>query len=123
MEIIPVDGHKTEIADMQLAKLIGDTLEQHYPGWAWMVNVDSEGGVVNVINGFIQSCLATNRNHGFTLHLRNIAGRPQYAIRAAIRVGGELLERANVERGPFKNQIIKHVEGVSPHHQPLQVKA
>jgi len=115
-EIIGLPGHKIEAVDIALAETIGDTLEKHYPGWGWMVNIDSEGGVVNVVVARLQN---SPRMYGYTMHLKNFANHGITAKRA-VMMGGELLERANCVRGPYKaGQSVKWIEGVPLKDQPF----
>jgi len=103
-DIMPVDGHKVESQDLVLAKTIGDTLEKHYPGWAWMVHVDSEGEIVNIMSGVLNEFQV--KMYGFTYHLHNLTYSHKAATQKAIKAGGELLERANMPRSRWTGQEI-----------------
>ena len=100
-KLIAVPGHDADPIDLNLAKTIADTLEYHYPGWGWEVNVNSEGGIINVINGVLNDGM--NKLHGYVLHISNMNN---YKIihKKVIMVGGELLERANMPRDRWKGQ-------------------
>jgi len=103
--ILSVPDHELNPLDIQLAKTISDTLEEHYPGWGWQVNVNSEksGGVVNVLNGVLNDNPWVNKNYGYVLHLSNIYSHKD-TVKKAVMIGGELLERANMPRSRWQGQ-------------------
>jgi hypothetical protein len=68
-----------------LVKDIADILVKQYPGWAWAVQPDERGGVINIFN------LHCHTEMGFTIRMDDIADDPQH--KWAYRAGGELLER------------------------------
>lgn len=100
-DIISVPYHDIDPIDLNLAKTISETLERHYPGWAWQVNVNSEGGVVNVINGVLND--GRPANYGYVLHIANLNNYKDVCHKA-VMVGGELLERYNMPREGWKGQ-------------------
>lgn len=106
-----VRGHKAELNDMLLAKTIGDHLEAAYPMWGWMVHVDSENGIVNVICARL---LPLNfQTYGYTLKMADLHD-PTIIRKKAIQAGGELLERAGARRGPWSPDIeLTHMD-ISP---------
>jgi hypothetical protein len=116
MRLEGVDAHPIDAIDVTLAKSIGDTLEFHYPGWGWAVNVNSEQGIATVENIIISGRLL--RHYGFLIKMDQLVTHDEIK-RQAIQSGGEILERAGVARGPYRGQEINLVEGVKPHHQPL----
>lgn len=80
--------------DMILAKEIADTLNTHYPGHLWGVNVDGRGGVANIHN------LLLSGQMGYVLKLVNIFSASDFK-RDVVRAGGEILERFRLARGRF----------------------
>lgn len=124
MELEGVPFHDVEADDIILAKDLSETLEKHYPGWAWMVNIDSDvsGGVVRIVNGVVNAALAGGKTYGYTYYLKNL--RTMREIRTkAIEAGGNILERAGQPRGPYRDNKIVWVEGVALQHQPSFLKA
>jgi len=61
VEIMPVAGH--ELGDVSLAKRASDMLQKHYPGHLWAVHVDSDNGMVYVLN------MAFSSRYGYKLKL------------------------------------------------------
>jgi len=118
MEIRADEGHDIVYSDVMLAKAIGDALEENYAGWGWAVNVNSEGGVVDVHCLLIEGELG--RTYGFRIFLNEINHTVKSVRKKAIMAGGEILERSGVPRGPYRGQEIKFVEGVPFKHQPLK---
>ena len=103
--ILSVPDHDLNPIDIQLAKTIADTLEAHYPGWGWQVNINSDktGGVINVLNGVLNDTVIGRRNYGYVLHLSNIR-KHKDTVKKAVMIGGELLERANMPRSRWQGQ-------------------
>ena len=77
------------MAELSAAKGIAEELERRYPGWAWMVEVDVEQGILKVWS------LRIPGRWGFLLHLSKLDPEGK----AVMRAGGELLERYNMRRG------------------------
>lgn len=79
-------------ADQGLAKDIARVLAHHYPApHAWAVHVSSRTGIATIEN------LNLSETHGFILKLRDLDG-PEAIRRAAIKAGGEFLERHDMSR-------------------------
>jgi hypothetical protein len=76
------------IREFRLCELIGNALNQIYPGHLWAVS--SNGGVTYVRN------LSLHGMWGYVLHNHRIMSDDP--VRLAIKAGGELLERWNVSR-------------------------
>lgn len=112
--IIGEPGHSFDPIDYNLAKSIGDTLENHYPGWAWQVNVKSEvnAGVINVFSGVLNEL--SPRLYGYVLHLAKLGGHKDIVHKAVI-AGGELLERAHMPRDRWTGQEIKKMDRAEVH--------
>lgn len=80
--------------DYLLAKDIGDTLHNHYPGHLWAIEVDGPNGVAH-----IRDLLVSGRM-GYTLKLVNMYSYSDFK-KDVIRAGGEILERYRLSRGAF----------------------
>ncbi|MGZ8317489.1 MAG: hypothetical protein ACXWVD_00160 [Telluria sp.] len=80
--------------DMIIAKEIGDTLHNHYPGHLWAVEVDGPNGVANIRD------LMLSGRMGYVLRLVDIYSASEFK-KNVIRAGGELLERYRLNRGAF----------------------
>lgn len=117
MKFHGVPEHDIDPIDVNLARIIGDTLEKHYPGWGWMVNVDSEGGVVNIINGVMNTSL--QKQYGYVLMMTQVSNTYDMIIKETVMAGGELLERMNLPRSRWKGEEPKKVEGARPQDQPF----
>ena len=109
-EIKAVEGHDVEGQDVVLAKRAADLLNKHYPGHLWAVNVNSEGGVMLIRNLWISAAYC------MVLHLKNVYQDP--TLKSVVRMGGEFLERAHMERGKFNGQVAEILEGAEERHQP-----
>ncbi len=68
-----------------LVKDIAEILTKQYPGWAWAVQPDDRGGVINIFNLHCHTELA------FTIRMDEIMDDPRRKL--AYKAGGELLER------------------------------
>lgn len=82
----------TSANDMLMAKDIADTLNNHYPGHLWAVNVDGPNGVANIRD------LLLSGQMGYVLKLVNMFSASDFK-RDVIRAGGEILERYRMTRG------------------------
>lgn len=118
-ELERVDGY-TRMADLQGQRLAADiiyTLDKHYPGYRWGCWVDENGGIVKIVNSTLQSPLTTHELYGYVLHLKNVYQDPD--LKRVVRAGGEILERANMERKAWDQHTLpKRIEGVREKHQP-----
>ncbi len=83
--------------DLLLAKQIADVLMRHYPGHAWMVNVDGKQGVANIKNGLMSGL------YGYRLLLPQLISATDLDHRV-MKAGGEILERFNTPRGRFDGE-------------------
>lgn len=84
-----------EIANYELASIVGECLHNAYPGYLWRVNAEIEGGVVNIICGDV------SYESGCTLMLKDLA-EPVAAKKLVLKAGGEILERAKLHRGRMR---------------------
>lgn len=73
----------------EMAKIMGESLHQWFPGHLWGVTVDLRGGVAQVMN------LALSGRQGFVLHLSKVL----HDQKALFYAGGEILERYQLSRG------------------------
>jgi len=113
-ELKGVPGHDASFNDIQLAQNASNLLNDHYPGHLWAVFVDSEqsGGVMVIKN------LAMSSEYGFVLHLSNVIHDP--SLRKVLMAGGEMLERAKMERGRWDGETAEHVDGLPDKYQPTK---
>lgn len=84
-----------EIANYELASIVGECLHNAYPGYLWRVNAEIEGGIVNVICGDV------SYESGCTLMIKDLA-EPVAAKKLVLKAGGEILERAKLHRGRMR---------------------
>ena len=103
-EIEPA-GHN-ELLDMEKAKEVGDTLAKHYSGHLWVVSV--QGGVLVVKN------LAISSFYGFIIkHIDSFSASD--LAKKAVLAGGELLERAGIDRTkPWDGRMAEKLDGSDP---------
>jgi hypothetical protein len=95
-----------ELLDMQKAQEVGDTLARHYKGHLWAVSV--QGGVLVVKN------LAISTFYGFIIKHADSFSATDLA-RQAVLAGGELLERAGMDRNkPWTGRMAEQLEGSDP---------
>jgi hypothetical protein len=100
---------KDATREMRIAKQCADHLHQHYPGHLWAVNVNHDGGTVNIFN------LALSNLYGYVLHLTTVEHDPN--LKCVMRAGGELLERAKL-KAKFQGLMPDEVEGMPDRYQP-----
>lgn len=93
---------KQEALDIATAKMIGEALNQAYPGHLWAINVRGEQGIATIHN------LMLSGVWGYTLHLDKRYSASE-TIAAAKRGAGEILERYNVSRGRADMERMSHM--------------
>lgn len=71
-----------------LCKAIADKLTKQYPGWAWAVQPDERGQIINIY------CMNLHTKYGYTIRMVDIMNDPSH--REAYRAGGEILRRFNM---------------------------
>ena len=104
--------------DTALAAEITDKLAKWYPGHLWGVLFNEDGGTVSIVCESVQHPLLTNRLYAYVLHLKTIYS--DVDRKCVMRAGGEILERARLDRGAAKEgAFVTHVDGVKENHQPL----
>ena len=82
-------------ADLALAAAVYHKLDAHYPGHQWRVSADHEAGIVTV-QLLYTDLLRHNAKWGYVIKIDRLNGDP--TLRAAVRAGGELLERFGLSR-------------------------
>lgn len=95
-----------ELGDIVLTKRIADTLNDHYPGHLWAVHLNDEslGGIVVIRN------MAISGQYGYILKLCRIYADPE--LKCVMRAGGEMLERAKMNRSEWNTEFPEHTEGI-----------
>lgn len=104
------DHNKIELSDMMLATDISRKLDKHYPGHLWAVNVNSNGGVVDIKN------FAISYSHGYRLMLMDVQNDPTH--KKCIMAAGEILERAAMRRGRSTGDKATRIDGIAEKYQP-----
>jgi len=106
-----IDGAKAEecTREMLIAKRCADHLHKHYPGHLWAVNVNKDGGTVNIFN------LALSSLWGYVLHTTTVEHDPQ--LKCVMRAGGELLERARM-KAKCDGAMPEEIDGMPDRYQP-----
>ena len=96
--IDPVDGH--ELADVLLAKNCIDVLCRHYPDHIWSVHMSDEpnGGFVVIRN------LNISFDYGYFLKITRLYNDP--GLKCVVMAAGEILERACMRRGVFREEML-----------------
>lgn len=84
-----------------LCKDIGDHLWKNYPGFAWAISPDKDGGIINIY------CLNFSNQYGFTIRTAEIQDDPRRAL--ADRAGRELLRRFRYPGIRFDAQLVNSV--------------
>jgi hypothetical protein len=122
MQFNKVDDHPVELGDVILSKWIGDTLEKHYPGWGWMVHVNSEQGMVEIQN-VVLSTYTMGRPWSFGVPMSQLRYEDEI-VRWAMRVGGEIIERMHQPRGSIeKAGLVEQVDGIKAEFNGLKMVA
>lgn len=110
-EIKSFDGNLWDANDEILAKRAADLLNQHYPNYLWAVNVNATptGGCMFIKN------FSVSYRYGYVLHIEKLDTK----LRKVVNAGGEILERARLNRGKWLDEELKHIDGVPDKHQPI----
>jgi len=90
-----VFGKASSLLEFDVAKHVSETLNKHYPGYMWAVNVESETGMVQVRNFSLSGIW------GFNLHLSKV--QEDMRGKLIINAVGEILERFRVRVGKANN--------------------
>lgn len=94
---LDVTGPQMTAADMTLAQNVGESLNKHYPGHLWAVDVPTGQGVVHVRD------LTLSGKWGITLKVSDIYSMSELD-RLCMKYGGELLERYKIDRRKAANR-------------------
>lgn len=97
--------------DMALAKRIGETLERHYPGHPWMVEVNHDQGVV-----YLSIPIVMPRNRKWVIHIDRLHADP--GLRTVVMAGGEIMERYDIQRSGFRLDHFLDVRAKQPMNRP-----
>jgi hypothetical protein len=120
VEIVPIEQMWSSIWEIEKTKIIGDTLAKTYPGYQWWVRARAEAGYFVIHCGEINSVMATNQPYGMLMHVSKMDDHG-LLVKKIVRMGGELLERANLIRGKSKGDVPTHIDGLPKRYQPLKV--
>jgi hypothetical protein len=111
------------VADLQGLKLASEMLKilnRHYPGYRWAIDFDETQGVAKIINFTLLDPLKTHEMYGYVLHLKTIYEDQSNKWKKLIRAGGEILERAYMERKAWdRHTYPKKIDGIPAKHQPF----
>jgi len=84
-----------------IVKEIGDYLNKHYNGWAWMVQVNEFGHMIELFNKHLHP------SYGYRIRMEDIMYDP---ARKAVKQGaGEILERFGMERHGLSGENISRL--------------
>lgn len=78
--------------DLDVCRIVGETLCQHYPGHNWLVEAQTRTGMIDIRNTSLDGMM------GCRIPMVGFATASELAV-LAMRYGGELLERYRVARG------------------------
>lgn len=98
-------GDTETMANMMICRDIGEALHSHYPGHAWAIDIT--GGMVNIKDLFISS------QYGYRLPLSDVQHDYGHRVKEAMRAGGEILERAGLDRSGWTPEKVTKVEGIA----------
>ena len=93
------------LAEMAVAKQVAEDLHSTYPGHMWAVTV--RGGAVVIKDLFVSSL------YGYVLKMDAIKHDAKVMKQEVLRAGGEILERARLERGMRTDQVVTKVDGIA----------
>jgi hypothetical protein len=93
------------LAEMSVAKQVAEDLHTAYPGHMWAVTV--RGGAVIIKDLFVSSLW------GYVLKINAIKHDAKVMKQEVLRAGGEILERARLERGQRTDKEVTQVDGIA----------
>ena len=73
-----------------LVSQVANKLLEHYKHYMWHVQISPDNSVVGI------RCLNVHGNYGYVVHTMDIQNDPD--MKAVVKAGGEILERANMNR-------------------------
>lgn len=95
-------------ADKNLVQFTGHLLQQLYPGYLWGVRLIASPALIGFTLGEL---MQYGDCHQMVVHPRDCSTRHEFE-QIVKRLGGELLERANLSRDESKNvQVLKRPDG------------
>jgi len=103
IDMMEAESSKIAKIEMWMAKAVGTKLVRTYPGREWGVQVNLLGGIMVI------TCPSLSNEKGYHLHT---LGKNIYDLEAAaIRAGGEILERYNISRNNrFDSDILETLD-------------
>ncbi len=113
IEVFGAAGHNMELSDLAMCRDAMRVLNTTYPGYRWMIGVNSEGGIMYIKN------LDISGLWGYVLHMTKMVNDP--TMKRVRRAGGEILERAWQKRGKATGDPTVKVDGLPKKHQPLMI--
>ena len=93
------------LAEMATAKQVAEDLHSAYPGHAWAVTV--RGGLIVVKDLYISSL------YGIPIFYNEVKHDAKVMKQEVLRAGGEILERARLERGMRTDRAVTQVDGIA----------
>lgn len=104
---VEITSYDKETAEMEYrSKFLAEALSRHYPRYPWMVQWHSGGDVS------VKLMLAADNNWGYIIDTDQCHTYRRLAD-AAIKAGGELLERLGMKRGAWDGAMpTKNYEGI-----------
>lgn len=97
MDAIVTGSGETQMADEDVCIAVGEDLHRNFPGYPWMVGVDTREHVGRVVIDLGIDKPPHLRNYAFALHVSSVIGPG--GQKRVMRAGGELLERFGLRRG------------------------
>ena len=122
INIETVPAHK--VGDIFLVKRVMKKLTDHYPGFLWRVGINDEqqGGVMYIMNMTVNAEIFSNSPWGYILFLSTVYHDSD--LKCVVRAGGEILERAHLARGKFReDDLIEKIDGLPDENQPIKYQA
>ncbi len=100
--------------DKELAQFTGHILQSTYPGYLWGVRIVSKG----IVGFTLGELMAFGEGHIMVVHPRDFAIRLEFE-KIVKKLGGELLERARLNRGESKNvAVLQRPDGFNAKFDP-----
>ena len=93
------------LSEMATAKQVAEDLHSAYPGHMWAVTV--RGGAVIIKDLFVSSLW------GYVLKYEALKHDAKVFKQEVLRAGGEILERARLERGQRTDAAVTQVDGIA----------
>lgn len=103
IDMMEAESSKIAKIEMWMAKAVGTKLARTYPGREWGVQVNVMGGIMVI------TCPSLSNEKGYHLHTM---GKNIYDLEAAaVRAGGEILERYGISRrAQFDSDILETLD-------------